>query len=656
MKSKHLGSILAVLLSLPVSLHGQAWSGIVSASRAMDWSHNGATLTNRTTQCGSTIAAYSGSASTINSALSGCAAGSYVQLGAGTFTLSSSIITTASNVTLKGMGPTQTFVVFTAVSTNCNGVGGTSVCVWSGDSSSFQYSGGESAKWTAGYSQGTTALTFSSTTNLQVGSNVILTQNDDASDPGNVYVCQTSGTNGACSQQGGHGVAKVGAAQSQNVTVSSVAGSTVTVTPGIYAPNWTSAKSPTAWWSDKLPISSFGIENLTFDYSHLGSEENGIEFHLARNCWVKNIRSINNTSSGGATHKHVNIYDSNHITVRDSYFYGASPTSEGYGVDSGPGSANNLAENNIFQHLPTANISESSCCNVFGYNYAVDNYYNNGAPNWQQQDGFHHGAGDYYILWEGHEGSGFDADAIHGTSFMFTHFRDYLSGHDPVTVAPSAPNGPKNQATFAYFPFAYNRYNNVVGSVLGTSNYHTIYQTAASGTTDCGTSSTSASSVFVFGYGDQAGVAFSASCIGAGFTIYNDPLVASTLMRWGNYAACNGDAACNAVRWQSSETASGAPTYPGLSNPSQNLPSSFYLSAQPAFWGSMPWPAVGPDVSGGNIPNAGGHAYHNPAATCYLNVLGGKTDGSSGPLNFDASKCYSQAAPMPPSNVNAVAH
>ena len=350
------------------------------------------------------------------------------------------------------------------------------------------------------------------------------------------------------------------------------------------------------------------------------------------------------------------FYDSNHITVRDSYFYGASPTSEGYGVDSGPGSANNLAENNIFQHLPTANISESSCCNVFGYNYAVDNYYNNGAPNWQQQDGFHHGAGDYYILWEGHEGSGFDADAIHGTSFMFTHFRDYLSGHDPVTVAPSAPNGPKNQATFAYFPFAYNRYNNVVGSVLGTSNYHTIYQTAASGTTDCGTSSTSASSVFVFGYGDQAGVAFSASCIGAGFTIYNDPLVASTLMRWGNYAACNGDAACNAVRWQSSETASGAPTYPGLSIPSQNLPSSFYLSAQPAFWGSMPWPAVGPDVSGGNIPNAGGHAYHNPAATCYLNVLGGKTDGSSGPLNFDASKCYSQAAPMPPSNVNAVAH
>lgn len=652
MKSKHLGLILTMLLSLPVSLHGQAWSGILSSSRAIDWSHNGATIINRTTQCGSTIAAYSGSASTINSALSGCAAGDYVQLGAGTFTLSSSIVTTASNVTLRGMGPTQTFIVFTAVSSNCNGVGGTSVCIWNGDDNSFQFSGDNSANWTAGYSQGTTALTFSTTANLGKGFNVILTQNDDSSDPGNIYVCQTSGATGACSQQGGGGVAKKGAAESQNVTVVSVSGNTVTVTPGIYAPNWVSAKSPTAWWSNNLPITAFGLENLSLNYSNLGEEENGIEFHDANNCWVKNIRSINNTASGGATHKHINIYISNHITVRDSYFYGASPTSEGYGVDNGPGSANNLAENNIFQHLPTGTINESSCCNVFGYNYAVDNYYNNGAPNWQQQDGFHHGAGDYYTLWEGHEGSGFDADDIHGTSFMMTHFRDYLSGHDAATEV-----GVKNQATFAYFPFANNRYNNVVGSVLGTSGYHTHYQNTPASTTDCsGVNGDSAHSVFVFGFGDQAGMGYSASCIGSSFTLYNDPLVASSLMRWGNYAACTGDASCNAVRWQSSESASSAPTYPGLSSPSQTLPKSFYLSSQPGFWGSMPWPAVGPDVTGGNVPSVGGYAYHNPAANCYLNVLGGKTDGSSGALSFDAAVCYAQGPLLPPTSVKAMAH
>src|ERR1017187_3659762 len=120
MKNKYLGLILAMLLSLPMSLYGQAWYGILSSSRAMDWSHNGATITNRTTQCGSTIAAYSGTAATINSALSSCASGDYVQLGAGTFTLSTSIIDNTSNITLRGAGPTQTFIVFTNATTNCN--------------------------------------------------------------------------------------------------------------------------------------------------------------------------------------------------------------------------------------------------------------------------------------------------------------------------------------------------------------------------------------------------------------------------------------------------------------------------------------------------------------------------------------------------------
>ena len=54
----------------------------------------------------------------------------------------------------------------------------------------------------------------------------------------------------------------------------------------------------------------------------------------------------------------------------------------------------------------------------------------------------------------------------------------------------------------------------------------------------------------------------------------------------------------------------------------------------------MPWPAVGPDVTGGDVANVGGHVFHNPAARCYLDVLGGKTDGSSGVLSFDAKACY----------------
>ena len=51
-----------------------AWSGIIDSSRAIDWSSTGvgAAIVNRTTQCGSTIAAYSGTAATINTAIAAC--------------------------------------------------------------------------------------------------------------------------------------------------------------------------------------------------------------------------------------------------------------------------------------------------------------------------------------------------------------------------------------------------------------------------------------------------------------------------------------------------------------------------------------------------------------------------------------------------------
>ena len=62
----------------------------------------------------------------------------------------------------------------------------------------------------------------------------------------------------------------------------------------------------------------------------------------------------------------------------------------------------------------------------------------------------------------------------------------------------------------------------------------------------------------------------------------------------------------------------------------------------------MPWPAVGPDVTNGNVPNVGGHVYHNPAATCYLSTMGGLTNGSTGVMSFNASKCYAAGSVTPP--------
>ena len=88
-----------------------------------------------------------------------------------------------------------------------------------------------------------------------------------------------------------------------------------------------------------------------------------------------------------------------------------------------------------------------------------------------------------------------------------------------------------------------------------------------------------------------------------------------------------------------------------------SLPNSFYLNAKPSWWRTTPWPAIGPDVTGGNVPGVGGHAYLTPAANCYLTVMGGKTDGSSGLLTFNANNCYGTSTlPAPPTNLSIVVH
>jgi len=74
----------------------------------------------------------------------------------------------------------------------------------------------------------------------------------------------------------------------------------------------------------------------------------------------------------------------------------------------------------------------------------------------------------------------------------------------------------------------------------------------------------------------------------------------------------------------------------------------------------MPWPGIGPDVTGGNVANVGGHVYLTPAANCYLNILGGLTNGTTGALTFNANNCYGSSAqsngPVPPTGLNAVIH
>ena len=83
------------------------------------------------------------------------------------------------------------------------------------------------------------------------------------------------------------------------------------------------------------------------------------------------------------------------------------------------------------------------------------------------------------------------------------------------------------------------------------------------------------------------------------------------------------------------------------------LPSSFFLSSKPSWWGSLPYPGIGPDITGGTLPTAaavgepGGHVYMNPAMNCYYNVLGGTEGGGGGTpfTTYNPEACYA-ASPV----------
>lgn len=604
--------VIVVVFGFPGYIRAQSASGVIAPSRMIDWSGAGVQggIPNRTSIC--TTLSPGASASQINSAIASCPSNGVVYLNAGTYNLSSGIdFGGHSNVTLRGAGPDKTFLVFTG-DTACNGLGA-DVCIEG--SNSWQGGPQNTANWTSGYSQGTTQITLSNTSNLHPGSSfIVLDQLDDSSDNGNVFVCSAQGV---CSTQGSGGAGRSNRAQQQLVTVTAINGSTVTISPGLYMPNWRASQSPGAWWANQI-ASGDGVEDVSLDHTN-SNDTAGIGFNNASNSWVQNVRSIT------PNRNHVWMYIATHITVEDSYFYG---TKNGgimsYGIEPFQ-SSDCLIENNILQHvasplLPTGPDSG----NVYAYNYTIDDYYPV-SPGWMM-DGYQpHAAGQDMSLFEGNEVDGIRSDAIHGTRDFLTLFRNRVLGWQTGATNNTKVIGLES----------YSRYFNIIGNVLGYPGLHSQYQDLAP------SGSNPNHSIFVLGWSGNDG---------STGNIPDDPMVASTLMRWGNY-----DVVTGAARWDSSEVPSGLSQYANPVPSTHNLPASFFLSSKPAWWGTPwgnpPWPAIGPDVTGG--PGPGGHSYDIPAKLCYENT----SKDSNGILNFNATSCYeSGPAPSTPTGLTATPH
>jgi len=552
--------ILVLLLLASIQCFGQAWSGIVDPSRAIDWQNVGAPhINDNRPQCGATIAA-GASAASIQAALRGtgtgytsCNSTNYpngfvILLGAGEFDPTASI-EVPSNATLRGSGSrsdTGTRLIPSTSSSPCTNF---VLCSDSSDSN-WVTSPSNTANWTAGYSQGSTTISLSNVSNLKVGSPIILDQVDDQQDTGGFYNgCEygadkvspaandgTYDPSPACTgfahpntMERGLGSLTTISGQQQIVNVAScttssgagdttfghscTSGTNITISPGIYAPNWRSSQSPGAWWSSS-PAFNAGIENM---YVLIPLSAQGVEFFNCTGCWIKGLALVASTAVTDMTSPWhaLSLTLSNHCTVRDSYhFGGGNVDTYGFGVTMG---SDDLFENNIGQYPGEGIINNSDCegC-VASFNFAVGTYYGS-SSNWIEGSDVFHGV-QLYQLFEGNIGEGIYADASHGTHANNTFFRNRWDGRELNGVNQTSSNTSVIWSTGA-------RYNNIIANVFGTPGYHTNYK-AVSGASS---NTVSSSTITLGAYPEEP---------------TNDPYVTVSSFLWGNWNSVS-----NAVLW-----------------------------------------------------------------------------------------------------------
>lgn len=630
--------ISLLLLMIPTAVKGQAWAGILDPTRAIDWSTAGIPggIPSRITACATLNASTYGNGSTdattaINNALSGCASGQCVSLSAGTF-LVNGRINIPSNVTLRGAGANQTIL-------EAHNTSGAVISLGTGG---VPYGQSNAVAITGGASAGSTSITLASASGISVGSYLVIDQLNDGT------IVATHGSEGACTWcDNGQGGTRV---QGQIVEVTTVSGTTIGVNPGLYV-SYTLTPHATPFSATKYA----GVENLQVYANNTGATTN-FAMNGCAYCWISGIEG--NYADGD----HVEVDFSYHSEIINSYFSNAYRHTPGtYDSDLAlrNKSTGMLVQNNIFERLHVSAMMEwGPAGNVLAYNYMFGNF-DSGAPNVMMSNLNTHGAHPQFNLWEGNIVAQIHPDSIWGSGGNLSTFRNWatgatkvcnpMSGRGTVTCSPmGAQGGAGVNGWYAIqgvrvmdYDFLVSNANmvaDVIGSSVmagltrynnGTQPLTQVQQVAAvCGPSPCGSGSRgydTSAYAYTLGYGE-------ASDTGGG--TYDSLTPYNTMFQHGEYSNVTGT-----IKWAPSVT--------------QTLPPSFYLSSKPAWFGSVRFPPIGPDVLGGIGP--GGHANKIPAEVCYENVMGG-TDGTGSPLAFNADSCYggqTSSTVAPPTGLTA---
>jgi hypothetical protein len=248
--------------------------------------------------------------------------------------------------------------------------------------------------------------------------------------------------------------------------------------------------------------------------------------------------------------------------VRDSWFsdgYDHGPD-HGYGIFLFGWNSDHLIENNIIERCRHSLILEGGGSgNVFGYNYSVGSL-TEPDRDWLTEEMDTHGAHPFMNLFEGNVVGKLSHDNTFGSASHNTTFRCWLQNYSSNAVTPTL-------ARWAVDVEAHSYYNNVVGSIIGRPG-------------DTGVRYASAH------IAETLLASYRLGFESPGSDTISDALVQAQTLIHGNYDYIGGG-----IVWDAR-------------NADHTLPASLYLSAKPAWFGALAWPAFGPELSPmvGTIP------------------------------------------------------
>lgn len=274
-----------------------------------------------------------------------------------------------------------------------------------------------------------------------------------------------------------------------------------------------------------------GLENFSVENKTGGGAHN-IQLVYAHECWIRNVTSIR------AAKWHIRLDACARSEVRECTIYGFwnGGGDSAYGVGLYRWCSNNLVENNVLYNLRHSLITEyGGQGNVFGYNYSYNPINESGLETvYLMGDLCHHGGMPKYTLWEGNVAATIKSDNVLGGAYNNTFFRNRIQRKGlPATYV----------ACFGSDIQRANHRTTLVGNIYELPPSR--YDPSQYGSRRWGTQQDDPSN--------------------------GDPLSLSTAILHGEY-----DTATGTLTWGEGD---------------RTLPSSLYLTAKPAWFGSLRWPA-----------------------------------------------------------------